>query len=215
MKIKSFTFNMFSENTYVLYDSSNECVIVDPGCFDPHEFEILQNFIADNNLIPVKLLYTHCHIDHVLGNYRVCNAYNMTSWCHALEVPQWLAIPTYAPMYGFPNLDLGEPPANKLNDGDTIKFGDSTLTCIFAPGHSPGSVCFFNKDEKQLIAGDVLFRMSIGRTDLPGGNHTQLINSIHTKLFVLPDDTIVYPGHMESTTIGFEKQHNPYCGINV
>lgn len=210
MKIECFTFNMFSENTYVLYDDTLECVIIDPGCYEEEECTELKKFIADKKLKPVKLLYTHCHIDHVLGNHFVLSQYNIPAYCHSLEMPQFISVPAYAPMYGFNKVHIGEPPTLMLNEGDEISFGTTTLHCIFAPGHSPGSICFYNKKENVVIGGDVLFRMSIGRTDLPGGNHNLLLKNIREKLFTLPEDTTVYAGHMEPTTIGFEKMNNPY-----
>jgi len=209
MKIARFTFNPFAENTYVLQDDTNECVVVDSGCSDQHEKDQLKNYIAANNLKVVRLLNTHCHIDHVLGNKFVANTYNVGLEIHEKDLETLRAIPVYAPVYGITNYQE-QLPASYLNEGEQVKFGNTTLEIIFAPGHAPGHVVFYNKEDKTLIAGDVLFQESIGRTDLPGGDHETLLNSIRTKLFVLPDDVTVYPGHGPETTIGHEKKYNPF-----
>lgn len=210
MKIQSFTFNFFSENTYVLHDDSLECAIVDPGCYNPEEKKELENFIAQNNLTPTLLLNTHCHIDHILGNAFVAEKYKLRLYCHANE-KEWLQ---QAPYYGkamyHVDVEPSPTPIGFLEDGDTVKFGNTTLMVLFAPGHSVGSIVFYNAEEKAAIVGDVIFKQSIGRTDLPGGNHQQLLNSIKTKIYTLPNDTILYPGHMEQTTVGEEKLYNPF-----
>lgn len=210
MKIQSFTFNFFSENTYVLYDDSKECAIIDPGCYDGEEKKTLENFIAQNNLTPTLLLNTHCHIDHILGNAFVAEKYNLGLYCHANET-EWL---TQAPYYGKAMYNVAvEPspaPVGFLEEGDTVKFGTTTLEVLFAPGHSVGSIVFYNAAAKAAIVGDVIFNRSIGRTDLPGGNHQQLLQSIQTKIYTLPNDTVLYPGHMEPTTVGEEKLHNQF-----
>jgi hydroxyacylglutathione hydrolase len=209
MKITRFTFNAFAENTYLLHDDTNECVVVDPGCSDAKEKEQLKNYIKDNNLKVVRLLNTHCHIDHVLGNKFVANAYNVGLEIHEKDLETLRAIPVYAPVYGITNYEEQLPIAY-LKEGEQVKFGNTTLEIIFAPGHAPGHVVFYNKEDKTLIAGDVLFQESIGRTDLPGGDHETLLTSIRTKLFTLPDDVTVYPGHGPETTIGHEKKYNPF-----
>jgi hydroxyacylglutathione hydrolase len=210
MKIKTFQFNDFQENTYLLIDEgSNECVIVDPGCNGTEEQKKLSTFIDDNNLTPVRLVNTHCHIDHILGNAFVSKKYNLPLEAHAGEVPVLLAGHRTASMYGIP-YETSPDIALFLDESQQILFGVQKLSILFTPGHSPASICFYNETSGQLIAGDVLFHMSIGRTDLPGGDYDTLIGNITQKLWPLPDETAVYPGHGIPTTIGFEKKHNPF-----
>lgn len=209
IKIDFFTFNPFQENTYVLSDETKQCVIIDPGCYDPVEKKKLADFIKNENLQPVKLINTHCHIDHVLGNKFIAEKYKLPLEIHPNEILLLKAVNTYAPQYGILYEASPEPTAS-LIEGEMIKFGNSQLKIIFTPGHSPGSVCFYHEKEKLVIGGDVLFQMSIGRTDLPGGDYNTLIKSIREKLFVLQDEVRVYPGHGPMTTIGYEKKHNPF-----
>ncbi|MGA9651757.1 MULTISPECIES: MBL fold metallo-hydrolase [Pedobacter] len=210
INIKIFTFNAYSENTYVLYDETSECVIIDPGMYDGSEQNELANFIKEKTLKPVLLLNTHCHLDHVFGNKFVFDTWGLKPQFHIGELPILQAVPGYAPQMGFSHYELSPEPDTFLEETGTIFFGNSSLDLIFAPGHSPAHLCFYSKADKFLIGGDVLFYRSIGRTDLPGGNHQQLINNIETKIFTLPDDCEVYPGHGPSTTIGSEKQNNPF-----
>lgn len=207
--IHTFAYNGFQENTYVLTDETNEAVIIDPGCYSVSEQTELFNFITKNNLTPVKLLNTHCHIDHILGNNFVCTKFNIELYIHQLDLPTLHATTEYGHLYGF-TVDKSPEPAHFLNDGDVVKFGNSTLEVLFTPGHAPGHVVFVNHEQQFVINGDVLFRGSIGRTDLPGGNHQTLINSIKNKLFLLPDDYVVHTGHGPTTTIGYEKKYNPF-----
>lgn len=210
ISIKIFTFNAYSENTYVLYDETKECVIIDPGMYDGAEQNELATFIKAEALKPVLLLNTHCHLDHIFGNKFVFDTWGLKPQFHPGELPILQALPGYAPQMGFTRYELSPEPDTFLSETGTISFGNSTLQLIFAPGHSPAHLCFYSKADHFLIGGDVLFYGSIGRTDLPGGNHQQLIQNIKEKLFVLPDDCKVYPGHGPATTIGFEKQHNPF-----
>ncbi|MCD0487134.1 MBL fold metallo-hydrolase [Pedobacter sp. MC2016-14] len=209
INIKQFTFNPFQENTYVLYDESGECVIIDPGMYDGAEQNELVSFIKGNNLSPVLLLNTHCHIDHVFGNKFVFDQWALKPQFNKGELLVLQAIPGYAPQRGL-KYELSPEPEVFLGETGSVTFGNSTLELIFAPGHSPAHLCFYAREQNFLIGGDVLFYNSIGRTDLPGGNHEQLINSIKQNLFVLPDDCKVYPGHGPATSIGFEKLSNPY-----
>lgn len=209
VQIKSFVFNPYQENTYVLYDKTMDCVIIDPGMNNGREQNILSNFISEQELRPVMLLNTHCHIDHVLGNKWVYDTYGLLPQFHEGELPLLTAVPSYAPAQGIP-YEVSPIPATFLPDAGKISFGDSTLELIFAPGHSPAHLCFYSEEDDFLIGGDVLFYTSIGRTDLPGGNYNQLISSIRDKLFLLPDSCRVYPGHGPATSIGFEKQNNPF-----
>lgn len=209
MKVNCHTFNPFQENTYFIYDETKECIIIDPGCFNDSEETELEWHIKNNNLKPVRLINTHCHIDHVLGNRFVAEKYKLQVELHLMEVPLIRAVQHYASDYGI-NCPSSPEPFLFLKEGENISFGNSTLKMIHVPGHSPGSLCFYSEEEKFLIGGDVLFRMSIGRTDLPGGDYETLIKNIKQKLFKLPDDVIVYPGHGPETTIGFEKKNNPF-----
>lgn len=209
MELHSFVCNPYQENTYILFDETKECVIIDPGMYSGNEQNSVLKFIENQLLKPVLLLNTHCHIDHVLGNRLVGDTFNLFPQFHERELPLLTAVPSYAPAQGF-QYEVSPLPVTFLPESGTIRFGHSELELIFAPGHSPGHLCFYSKEEKFLIGGDVLFQGSIGRTDLPGGNYDQLIKSIREKLFALPDDVTVYPGHGPATTIGFEKQHNPF-----
>lgn len=210
--IKSFEFNPFNENTYVLSDESSECIIIDPGCHNPEERDILTNYITQENLKVVKLINTHCHIDHVFGNTFIKSNYGVELIIHPLDEPTLEAVEVYAPVYGFNNFEPSKAD-QYIEEGDLINFGNSELEVLFAPGHAPGHVVFVNKAENFCIGGDVLFRESIGRTDLPGGDHETLIHNIQTKMFELDDLVVVYPGHGPTTTIGHEKAHNPFCAI--
>jgi hydroxyacylglutathione hydrolase len=209
ISIKTFTFNPFQENTYILYDESLASAIVDPGCSNSQERKMLVDFINLNKLKPVKLLNTHCHIDHILGNKFIADTYNLGLEANENDLRTLEAGKVSAEIFGI-EYELSPLPSVFLNEGDTIMFGDSELEILFTPGHSMGSICFLNRKDKFIIGGDVLFYQSIGRTDLPGGNHNQLLQSIRTKLFTLPNDFIVYSGHGTTTTIGFEKLNNPF-----
>lgn len=209
MKVTCLTFNPFQENTYLLHDDTRECIVVDPGCYEQHEREQLKKYIEDNNLKVVRLLNTHCHIDHVLGNRFVAGTYNVGLEIYPEDEQTLRSVSVYAPAYGFP-LYQEELPASFLKENDTVKFGNTELQVLFTPGHAPGHVVFYNESEKIVVGGDVLFKNSIGRTDLPGGNFDTLIQSIKTKLFTLPDEVTVYPGHGPETTIGYEKKYNPF-----
>jgi glyoxylase-like metal-dependent hydrolase (beta-lactamase superfamily II) len=209
LKIDIFTFNPFRENTYVLSDDTKQCVIIDPGCYENHEKLELSRFLEKNELIPTTILLTHSHIDHVLGIAYLVNKYNLSLEMNEIDLPGLRSVPVYAQNWGI-NAEVAPEPTMLLNEGDTIGFGNTTLDVIFTPGHSPGSLCFYHKESKTLISGDVLFQESIGRTDLPGGDHNALLGNIKEKLFPLGDDVKVYPGHGPATTIGYEKINNPF-----
>lgn len=209
IQIQSFVFSPFAENTYVLYDESSEAIIIDPGCYEAHEFGELTDFIKSHKLTPVGIFNTHAHIDHVLGVAQLKRTYGIPFALHRLDEPLLRAVKTYAPNYGFPRFD--EPEVERwLQEVEAVTFGESSLRILFVPGHAPGHVAFVHDEQKFVIGGDVLFKQSIGRTDLPGGNMATLLHSIRTQLFTLPDDYTVYAGHMQPTTIGFEKKHNPF-----
>ena len=208
-KIKSFTFNPIGENTYLLYNESKQCIIIDPGCYFDAEKESLKAFITQNELKPTLLLNTHCHLDHVFGNKMIAETYQLTLQIHEKEKIVLSYAPTAGLMYNLP-FDSYEGEFILLKEGDKIQLGNSELAVIEVPGHSPGSICFYCADQHFLIGGDVLFQGSIGRTDLPLGDHEALLHHIKTKLLVLPEETVVYSGHGATTTIGAEKASNPY-----
>jgi len=207
--VAAFTFSPLQENTYILYNDRKEALIIDPGCYFTAEEEKLLQFLKDNQLTPVKLLNTHCHLDHVFGNKWAHKTFGLELHIHPLEEKVLAFAPASGQMWGL-NFDNYSGPLNFINDGDTIQLGDDKLEVILAPGHSPGSICFYCREQDFLIGGDVLFFESIGRTDLPGGDHQTLLNSIRERLFILPDDTVVHPGHGPNTTIGHEKINNPF-----
>ncbi|OJU52944.1 MAG: MBL fold hydrolase [Bacteroidales bacterium 45-6] len=210
MKIKQFEFNPIRENTYVAYDETNECVIIDPGCFYPDEKMELLDFILDNDLVVKHLLNTHLHFDHVFGCKFIEERLGMLTHAHAKDEFLLDKMSTQLKMFGFP--DQGEKPSigTYIQENDVICFGNQKLAVLEVPGHSPGSVVFYSEEGQCAFVGDVLFRGSIGRTDLEGGNFEQLIGGIRQKLFKLPSDTIVYSGHGPCTTIGYEQKNNPY-----
>lgn len=209
LKIKSFVFSPIQENTYLLYNEFNDCLIIDPGCYFPEEKDELSAFITQSGLKPRMLLNTHCHLDHVFGNKFLAEAYHLTLQLHQKEKMLLDYAPTSGLMYNMP-FDNYAGEYIYLKEGDIIKMGEDELQVIEAPGHSPGHICFYCAKQGFIISGDVLFNRSIGRTDLPGGDHQTLLKNIREKLFALPDETIVYSGHGPATTIGDEKKYNPF-----
>jgi len=209
LHIQSFTFNPVQENTYVLYNEKGQACIIDPGCYFSGEEQALKRFLEDNKLVPVLLLNTHCHLDHIFGNRFVHKTWGLTLHLHPLEKQVLDFGPASGQSWGLP-FDNYDGELNYINEGDEIKLGDEVLEIFFTPGHSPGSICFYSKAHKFLMGGDVLFNGSVGRTDLPGGDFKMLEQSIKTKLYTLPEDVIVYPGHGSSTTIGDEMATNPF-----
>lgn len=211
MKIQKFEFNPFPVNTYLLWDeTSKEAVIIDAGCYYPEEREKLQNFVNQHQLVVKRLIATHLHLDHNFGSPFASRVFGVPLEAHKDDEFLLSAMKEQAEMFG---MSLPEPPVpigNYLKEGDRVTFGRYQLEAIHVPGHSPGSLVYYNPDEGVAFAGDVLFRSSIGRTDLPGGSYEQLINGIRKKLLLLPDETVVYPGHGPETTIGFEKTNNPF-----
>jgi hydroxyacylglutathione hydrolase len=212
VQVQSFVFNPLQENTYVLYDDTKSCVIIDPGCYEAAEKKALEEFILDQGLTVSMLLNTHGHVDHVLGNAFVQERFKTKLYIHPKDEQTFKSTKVFAPMYGFYQYDEATIDGY-LSETQPVTFGNQSLQVIFVPGHAPGHVAFYSEASKVLIGGDVLFYNSIGRSDLPGGNHDTLIDSIHQKFFTLPDDVTVYPGHGPETTIGFEKQTNPFCSL--
>ena len=211
LRIVSFTFNGFAENTYLLIDEATRATaIVDPGAYSQAEQQTLRDYIASEQLEIKYLLNTHAHIDHVLGNAFVLKTYpSIPFLLHALDLPTLRAVPTYAGPYGFAAYEPTEP-TGELAAGQLIQLGESELAVRFTPGHAPGHVVLYDAAGGQLIGGDVLFKSSIGRTDLPGGDRATLLQSIESELLTLPDATVVYPGHGPATTIGAERRANPF-----
>lgn len=213
LTVQSFTFNPVQENTYVLYNEKGACCIIDPGCYFASEEKALTDFIEQKGLKPTLLLNTHCHLDHIFGNRFIQKKYGLSLHLHPAEK----AVLDYGPAMGqlwqlpFDNYD-GE--LIFLNEGDMVTIDEDQLHVLLTPGHSPGSISFYDKEAKFLISGDVLFQGSVGRTDLPGGDFNTLEESIKTKLYTLPEDVIVYPGHGDSTTIGDEMKGNPFVKMS-
>lgn len=212
LKVKSFVFSPIQENTYLLYNEFNDCLIIDPGCYFSKEKDELKSFITQSNLKPRLLLNTHCHLDHVFGNKFVAETWGLTLQLNEKEKKLLDYAPTSGLMYNIP-FDNYAGEYIYLKEGDVVTLGKDELVVIEAPGHSPGHICFYCAKQNFIISGDVLFNRSIGRTDLPGGNHETLLKNIREKLFVLPDETVVYSGHGEQTTIGEEKKYNPFVGV--
>jgi len=210
IEVKTFTFNAFQENSFLLIDTDTKaCIIIDPGNSNPTEDQTLLSFIADEGLTPVRLINTHCHIDHILGNHLVADRFGLKLEAHEGEVSVLDMGGQVSQMYNIP-YTTSPPISSFLAEGDTFLFGEQEVKILFTPGHSPASICLSIPSQKILFGGDVLFHGSIGRTDLPGGNFDTLMNSIKSQLYTLDDETVVYCGHGPSTTIGHEKRSNPF-----
>lgn len=211
LKIKGFVFNVFSVNTYVVWDeASSECVVVDPGMTDERECSMLDEFIFENNLSVTGIANTHLHLDHSFGIEHVRTRYKVKLMCGSADAPLGESVPEQTARFGLPyrvspvSLDVS------LCGGDEVKIGAGVLKVLEVPGHTPGSIALYSPVQKFVIVGDVLFEGSIGRTDLPGGDYRTLIDSIRRRLLALPDDVTVYSGHGNPTTIGHERTYNPY-----
>jgi hydroxyacylglutathione hydrolase len=209
LTVKSFTFSPVQENTYVLSDEKDACCIIDPGCYFGNERATLQEYVEQEGLTPKYLLNTHCHLDHVFGNKFVYETWDLPLHLHEKEKPVLEDAPTSGLAWGLP-FENYRGPLIFLSAGGEVTLGENELKILFLPGHSPGSIGFWCEAQGFLIGGDVLFRESIGRTDLEGGDHATLLRSIREQLWPLPDETVVWPGHGEPTTIGWEKAHNPF-----
>ena len=209
LTIKEFCFNAFQENTYVLYNEKKEAIIVDPGCYLKNEKEILSNWIAEMELTPTLLLNTHCHLDHVFGNTFVSELYGLTAHFHINEQAVIDRLPEGGARWGVPT-DPYTGPVKYIAQDEIISFGVDQFKVLFTPGHSPGSVCFYHKEQDFMLGGDLIFLDGVGRTDLPGSNPLDLINSITSQIFPMPDSLTIYSGHGPKTTWGREKAANPY-----
>lgn len=210
MTIKTFTFNPFQENTFLLYDETNEAVIIDAGCLTDAEKTAIKKYITDNNLTIKRLLNTHLHLDHQFGNKFISEAFGLSPEAGAEDEFLLHNVVAQARSFGLPIEGDAQQLGGYITDNQEINFGNSRLKALHVPGHSPGSMAFYSEENGVLFAGDVLFQGSIGRTDLPKGDFATLINSITQKLLPLPDSTIVYCGHGPTTTIGNERISNPY-----
>ncbi len=208
-KVYTFTFNPFQENTYLLTDETGECIVIDPGCYFEDEKSNFANFISTNKFRPVKIINTHCHVDHILGNAFLANKYNIPIAANIEDEFLLQNAGEHGKLFGF-EVDKSPSIATYLKDGENLKFGNTVLKVFHVPGHSPGSIALYCEEQKFVITGDVLFNGSIGRTDLPGGDYATLINSIKSKLISLGDNVIVYPGHGPSTSIEKERRANPF-----
>ncbi|MBK7213953.1 MAG: MBL fold metallo-hydrolase [Bacteroidales bacterium] len=207
--VQRFVFNAFGVNTYVISGKSRECIIVDPACSNPREEQELSSYIHENQLTPMMLVNTHYHVDHILGNVFVADKYNLKPIAHADGKLFWETAREFGSVFG---LDLKEvrKPGIFVKEGDMLIASDVQLRVVYTPGHAAGSISLVNDPQNFVITGDVLFQGSIGRTDLPTGDYDLLRESITEKLFMLPPDCTVYPGHGPQTTIGFERLNNPF-----
>ncbi|WP_423129283.1 MBL fold metallo-hydrolase [Gaoshiqia sp. Z1-71] len=209
IQIQKFTFNPIQENTYILYDETGDCIIVDAGCYFDDERLELTGFIEKNHLKPVMLVNTHCHFDHILGISFCRSKYQIPFLAHAGDLFLVENVVSQAALFGM-TVEPVDAPDRFIDEGDRVQFGHSHLELIHVPGHAPGSLVLYQPEQKFLLAGDVLFYGSIGRTDLPQGSFEQLVGNIKSKLLVLPEDVVVYSGHGPETGIGFEKWSNPF-----
>lgn len=214
LSIQTFTFNPFSENTYVLYDETKDAMVVDAGCYDREEEKELSDFIESKDLSLKAIINTHSHIDHILGAYYVKDKYKVPLFIHRLDEATLRMGKMSAQIYGM-NRYTDVTADGFISENTPITIGNQTLQVLFLPGHAPGHVGFYHAEQKVLMGGDVLFNRSIGRTDLPGGDYQTLIESIHKKIFTLPDEVVVYPGHGPATTVGDEKVENPFCALTI
>ena len=209
LTVKRFIFNPIQENTYVIYDGKDACAIIDPGCYFPEEKQSLASWLKQHHLHPNILLNTHCHLDHVFGNQWAAGHYGLELQIGENELWTFNLAPESGIRWSMP-FENYSGNILFLKEGDVVLMGEDQMEVLFTPGHSIGHIVFYNQKQGFVIGGDVLFRMGIGRTDIPGGNTETLMASIRDKLFTLPDDVIVYPGHGEPTTIGYEKENNPF-----
>ncbi len=208
MKVQVFTFNPFQENTVVVYNNKKDALIIDPGCLFKQEQAELSGFIEKNDLNVLAVLNTHCHLDHIFGNYYCVEKYNVDLIIHKADLFTLGMAQRSAEMYGINEFVDSPEPSRFVEDNEIITFGDLSFKVIFGPGHCVGHVAFYNEENNLLIGGDILFKGSFGRTDLPGGSMDVLKETIFNRIFTLPDNTVVVSGHGPTTTIGEEKESN-------
>jgi glyoxylase-like metal-dependent hydrolase (beta-lactamase superfamily II) len=209
IKIEQFVFNTFMVNSYILYDETGDAILIDAACYEPGEKQELVVFLDQQKLRLVRNLNTHCHVDHVLGNDFIATTFGVHPEYHEKSALFFFTLKEMASSFGYTVTAIPEP-ARFLSNGEFVRWGNSSLKVIYAPGHAEGSVCFYNEEQRFVITGDVLFKDTIGRTDLPTGDYNKLMQSIKTGLFTLPEETVVYPGHGPETTIGYEMANNPF-----
>jgi glyoxylase-like metal-dependent hydrolase (beta-lactamase superfamily II) len=209
LHIHIFTFNVFQENTYIIWNDAREAIIIDPGCYSTSERKEVQNFLEEKQLKLTAVWCTHGHIDHIFGVEFLVNTYQVPFYAHRIAWQEMQSSLQYGGVYGTPISKI-IPPTHYLEGGDTVTLGEISFKVLFTPGHSPGSISFYQAENQCVFAGDVLFQSGVGRWDLPGGNYDILLQSIVMQLLPLPESTIVYAGHGDTTTIGEEKRTNPY-----
>ena len=213
MLIKQFTVNHFEVNCFVLWDdSTRQCAIVDPGAEASYEEAQIDQFIAENGLVPSMVLLTHAHVDHIAGLRQVCERYRLPVTLHEEGAKLLRQAEAYGSLMGFFNVsNMDDLPTRFIQDGEVLRLGDTEeIECRYVPGHCPGSMAYVLPGEKVVITGDALFRGSIGRTDLPGGDYRLLIDKLHTRILTLTDDYQVLPGHGELSTVGEERRYNGF-----
>ena len=201
-------------NTYLLFDETKECVVIDPASFYPEEKELLLSYIKDNSLKIKHILNTHLHFDHIFGVNMLASQFGLGVQCHPDDLFLLEDIAGQMQLFGLSGGEVDYKPeiGHWLDEGDIITFGNQSLKVFHTPGHSPGSVSFYHEADGCVFSGDLLFYAGVGRTDLPRGSYEALVQSIETKMFTLPNSTVVYSGHGPATTIGFEKKNNPFVG---
>jgi glyoxylase-like metal-dependent hydrolase (beta-lactamase superfamily II) len=209
IQFENFQFNPFQENTWVIWNDAKDCIIIDPGCSNLAEEKQLKEFIVKNGFRPTAVWLTHCHIDHVLGLDFCLKTWQIPYFLHPLEIAALKSVEVYAPAYGFAQFRAPDMVGTEIQDGE-ISLGEETFRILFVPGHSPGHLAFYHQASGKVWAGDVLFRGSIGRTDLPGGDFNTLAHSIRNSLYSLPKETLVYTGHGPETSISHEMKFNPF-----
>lgn len=211
LNIKKLVFNPLCVNTYVLYDDAGNAAILDPGMTVGEEYDQLTAFIEESGLKVCCIANTHPHIDHVLGNAWCRSTFNAPLLMHEAGLPVYAKAYAYGVAFGFPSSPEQFPkPDGFFTEGELLTFGEQSLQIIYTPGHCAGSVCFYDPEAKALFSGDLLFAGSVGRSDLPTGDANEVTRSLKEKIMLLPDDTVVYPGHGPATTIGKERVRNPF-----
>lgn len=211
MNVKQFTFNHFQVNCYLLWDETTKCcAIVDPGAEASYEDAQLTQYIKEKGLTPVRVLLTHAHVDHIAGLRQVCERYQLPVTMHPEGEHLLKQAEAYGAVMGFEVSQMGDLKTIPIADDEVVKVGEEEVECRFVPGHCPGSMAYVLHNENMVLTGDALFRGSIGRTDLPGGNYDLLLEKLHTRVLTLDDDYEVLPGHGDLSTIGEEKMYNGF-----